>query len=34
MLAEEVSAVRHDHVFNEALDVAVRLASPRSGGSR
>jgi glucose-6-phosphate dehydrogenase assembly protein OpcA len=34
MLAEEVSAVRHDHVFNEALDVAIRLASPRSGGSR
>jgi glucose-6-phosphate dehydrogenase assembly protein OpcA len=34
MLADEVSAVRRDHVFNEALDVAVRLASPRSGGSR
>lgn len=34
LLAGEVSTVRRDHVFDEALEVAVRLASPRSGGSR
>lgn len=34
LLADEVSAVRRDHVFDEALAVAVRLASSRSGGSR
>ncbi len=34
MLAEEVSTVRRDHVYDEALGVAIRIASPRSGGSR
>jgi len=34
ILADEVSTVRRDHVFDEALEVAVRLASPRSGGAR
>jgi len=34
MLAEEVSTVRRDHVYDEALAIAVRIASPRSGGSR
>ena len=33
MLAEEVSTVRRDHVYDEALAVAIRIASPRSGGS-
>ncbi len=33
MLAEEVSTVRRDHVYDEALAVAMRIASPRSGGS-
>jgi glucose-6-phosphate dehydrogenase assembly protein OpcA len=34
ILADEVGTVRRDHVFDEALEVAVRLASPRSGGAR
>lgn len=34
MLADEVSTVRRDHVYDEALEVAIRIASPRSGGSR
>ncbi|HEY8291739.1 MAG TPA: glucose-6-phosphate dehydrogenase assembly protein OpcA [Thermomicrobiales bacterium] len=34
MLADEVSTVRRDHVYDEALAVAIRIASPRSGGSR
>ncbi len=34
MLAEEVSTVRRDHVYDEALEIAIRIASPRSGGSR
>ncbi len=33
MLADEVSTVRRDHVYDEALEVAIRIASPRSGGS-
>ncbi|MCA1668671.1 MAG: glucose-6-phosphate dehydrogenase assembly protein OpcA, partial [Thermomicrobia bacterium] len=34
MLADEVSTVRRDHVYDEALGVAIRIASPRNGGSR
>lgn len=34
MLAEEVSTVRRDRVYDEALAVAIRIASPRNGGSR
>lgn len=34
MLADELSTVRRDHVYDEALGVAIRIASPRSGGSR
>ena len=33
-LADEVSTVRRDHVYEEALAVAIRLASSRSGGAR
>ncbi len=33
-LTDEVSTVRRDHVYDEALDVAMRLASARSGGNR
>ncbi|MHB8644282.1 MAG: glucose-6-phosphate dehydrogenase assembly protein OpcA [Thermomicrobiales bacterium] len=34
MLAGEVSTVRRDHVYDEALGVAISIASPRSGGAR
>lgn len=34
VLAQEVSTARRDHVYDEALGVAARLASPRSGGTR
>lgn len=34
ILADEVSTLRRDRVFEEALEVAVRLADPRSGGAR
>lgn len=34
MLSDEVSTVRRDHVFDDALNVAVRLAGTRSGGER
>jgi len=34
MLASELSTVRRDHVYDEALEIAMRIASPRSGGFR
>ena len=34
VLSDEVSAVRRDHVYDEALAVAIRFASARSGGDR
>lgn len=34
ILAGELSTVRRDHVYDEALEIAMRIASPRSGGFR
>jgi glucose-6-phosphate dehydrogenase assembly protein OpcA len=34
VLSDETMTVKRDHVFEEALTAATRLAGPRSGGSR
>jgi glucose-6-phosphate dehydrogenase assembly protein OpcA len=34
VLSDETMTVKRDHVFEEALTAAIRLAGPRSGGTR